>query len=1006
METPDKQSFGNIIDNIKKGEYAIPDFQRDFEWQASDVAELLKSIFKDFYIGTLLLWKADRKNIEDLSCEPIYGFPKAKLKPEHIVLDGQQRLSAIHYALFAPEAHYPKKSRRCLFFINIPALLIGNFDEAIYYEWDYKKAVDLSKDLELQFRLKVLPMKILSRDDYDYRDWIEDYIKYWKKNDSETVDRESQGLKDLIKDLLQTYEMSYIELDREIEIAKVCDIFTKINSTGVNLSIFDLMNAILKPKKIQLKEMWSRAPEDFNGIVEAKNILATMSILKQGYCAPSFLYFLVPGSEKVVKTEEGEKKKIVLIKNENEFINLWDEVIQNLSKTLNALRNPRDFGAITPNFLPYPTMIPILTALYMEKPKDQYSDKHSIEKKLKQWYWSSVFAKTYSSSAESQMARDYQEVKKWFLDDEALPQSVVQSNIEVGSLNLINETTQSSAIYKAIFNILIMKGANDFVNSDKPEYSNLHDHHIVPNSWGKRRIGKQINSILNRTPLSDVTNRDVIGDQLPNVYLKRLFDEAKDRDNIYKVLESHLINKKAVDILLREKFTADDYYEFIAEREKSMLQEIRKSIGNISLLEENLESNPNQALNDLEKSIRDFLDLHLRAKFGNIYWKDAIPEHIKQMISTNIQRDISRNPSMLDINDPRKRLDYCDMSSYYPIIKNNWTIFEKYFKNNQNTEKHFSQVSDFRNPEKHLRDKTEVTKKLGEASIGWFFEIINPDYIKNFKNVKRKKDIVNVPGVENLLSEEDFDQIDTYKTWLEEKYGIDLLDRFKDKKVSGEHKNKGRYDESWCDLMPSNNFLPALTFYKSSYYTNRPEVFICLRADKDKYKDVVEEIYNMPEMFGWLYKKEWKKNIITVPISLDKKGQVGKELQNAYNARLKIQNKYLINEVDDILYCRTEGVEARGKYLPGRELKVFKRSSSRISEVESFNGTSGQRLRKELVKIGILKEEEGVYVFTEDYVFSSPTAASEVVLGRSSNGRKDWVDKDGDTLDSIKNNLK
>lgn len=991
METPDKQSLGRIIDGIREGRYVIPDFQREFEWHASDVTELLKSIFKDYYIGTLLLWRADKKNVEDLSCESIYGF-EGKCNEEHIVLDGQQRLSALHYAFFAPQKHFPKKSRRCLFFISIEELLNENYNDAIYYEWDYKKTVDLLNDKESQFKQKILPLKILSQEKYDYRDWIDEYVKYWEKNGSKTIEDEEKGLKDIIKELLQTYEMSYIELDRKIEIAKVCDIFTKINSTGINLSIFDLMNAILKPKDIQLKEMWRKVSTGFNDVMEAKNVLMTMSILKQDYCAPSYLYYLVPGSKKIIKTLSGDKKEIVLFETKDEFIDSWNFVVESLPKALKSLQNPRDFGAITATFLPYPTMIPIFTALSIEKRNDEYKDKHDINKKLKRWYWSSVFAKAYSSSVESQMAKDYQEVKKWFTNDELLPQAVIQSNLEVDNLNLMNETSQGSAIYKAIFDILIMKGAKDWVSADKPEYSNLHDHHIVPNSWGKIKVGKRINTILNRTPLSDITNRDVINDDLPNVYLKKLFDEAKDINEIYKVLESHLISRKAVEILLRENFTVDDYDEFIDEREKSIMKEIRKVIGNVSLLEENLTIDPNKVLNDLEKNLRDFLDTYFKDEFGDNYWKAAIPSHIQELIKTNIQRDINQNPAIIAINDPRKKLNYCDMSHYYPIIKNNWNIFEEIFINNHNTEKHFSQVSEYRNPEKHLREMTEVTKKLGEASIEWIFGIINPDYIKNYKNIKRKSDIINIPGLENLFSEEDLDKVDKYKEWLEEKSDVKLLDRFKDKKAFGQHKAKGKYDESWYNLIAVDKFIPIISFDKCSYYTGKPEVFICIQVEKQKYKDVIEEIRNMSEMSNWLYKKEYGEHFMMVSVSLNDQTQVKEELQKAFDVREKINNKYLKNKKDDVLQCTMEGIKAKGRYLPGNEFIVFSESGARVEEVESFKNVSGQKLRKELTRKGILKKFDNKYIFTEDYIFGSPSAASNVILGRPSNGSMEWID--------------
>ncbi len=40
----------------------------------------------------------------------------------------------------------------------------------------------------------------------------------------------SKPFSDLIEELLQKYKVSFIKLDDEIEIGKVCDIFTHINS--------------------------------------------------------------------------------------------------------------------------------------------------------------------------------------------------------------------------------------------------------------------------------------------------------------------------------------------------------------------------------------------------------------------------------------------------------------------------------------------------------------------------------------------------------------------------------------------------------------------------------------------------------------------------------------------------------------------------------------------------------------------------------------------------------
>ena len=52
-----------------------------------------------------------------------------------------------------------------------------------------------------------------------------------------------------VKSLTEQYQISYIELDQQLGIDKVCDIFTQINSKGIQLDTFDLINALLKPKE-------------------------------------------------------------------------------------------------------------------------------------------------------------------------------------------------------------------------------------------------------------------------------------------------------------------------------------------------------------------------------------------------------------------------------------------------------------------------------------------------------------------------------------------------------------------------------------------------------------------------------------------------------------------------------------------------------------------------------------------------------------------------------------
>ena len=47
-------SIRNFIDDIKKGDYVIPHFQRDFDWRPNMVTDLFESILHGYYAGTIL----------------------------------------------------------------------------------------------------------------------------------------------------------------------------------------------------------------------------------------------------------------------------------------------------------------------------------------------------------------------------------------------------------------------------------------------------------------------------------------------------------------------------------------------------------------------------------------------------------------------------------------------------------------------------------------------------------------------------------------------------------------------------------------------------------------------------------------------------------------------------------------------------------------------------------------------------------------------------------------
>jgi hypothetical protein len=82
---------------------------------------------------------------------------------------------------------------------------------------------------------------------------------------------------------------------------------------------------------------------------------------------------------------------------------------------------------------------------------------------------------------------------------------------------------------------------------------------------------------------------------------------------------------------------------------------------------------------------------------------------------------------------------------------------------------------------------------------------------------------------------------------------------------------------------------------------------------------------------------------------------------------------------------------------------VFTGAQVRKDVVESLreHGAFVIAMRQKLVQQGLLVESGDGYVLTQDYVFSSPSTAAMVLLGRTANGRIEWKDSNGRTLKSL-----
>lgn len=592
-QKPDHISLTTLVMRLREGRYVIPDFQREFEWEPRDIRELVRSIFLDYYIGSLLLWKGKPENFAALACEPIYAY-RGDGKKEHIVLDGQQRLTAMHYVFFAPEEPPPNRSNRCLYFIKVDQFMDGAYDDAFVYRWT-RDAVTLLANPISQYKQHMFPVSVVGKGGWELPNWVQGYENYWsheqkeaqaegKTSNADEASRRTRAAKafgEHLKAITEQYQISFVELDRDLDIDKVCDIFTQINSRGTRLDVFDLVNALLRPKGLKLKELWRKAKSKMDFIDHGRHrmnvyLLQVMSILLQGYCSSKYLYYLLPGQEKQVRDPDGSLRKEILIPDIETFERRWDEAVEAVEKAIKRLRQPREYGAIASRYLPYVSILPAFAALQTALRALPATRQPDAQDKLRHWYWASVFTNRYSGSVESTGARDYLDVKAWFEEGATEPDFIAEFRERIDTLDLRRQTKRGTSVYNGLFNLLIRQGARDWVSDGFPQYDDLDDHHIVPKSWGKKMgVGDEIDTILNRTPLTAHTNRDIVRDYLPNQYLYEMI-KRRGESKVRATLETHFVSSGAFDVLLRKPFTERDFKEFLGERQRTFQHAIRK----------------------------------------------------------------------------------------------------------------------------------------------------------------------------------------------------------------------------------------------------------------------------------------------------------------------------------------------------------------------------------------------------------------------------------------------
>lgn len=545
---PDKESIIDLMGDARKGELVLPEFQRSFIWDRQAIEELLVSVLNNYFIGTLLLLGVSPTN-SPFKARKIEGIEDGNLYPKRMILDGQQRMTSMHYALFGPDLSLKNTSYPYRFFLDLDKALEGNWDEAVFSQPTYwQSTADLFQNWKLQYERMTISFAAL-KDWQTWQAWRDGYRDFCDEREDRIFDSSwMRAVDELVRTFL-TFQVALVELPQDTSLEMVVEIFERINRTGEPLSVFELLTARLWKDDINLRELWKATLENRPRIDQVAS--------DKGERYPKFALQVIA----LLRGQECKRKNLIMLGAED-FEQDWETANTYIAKALQRLQSTNDggYGVIPVLALPYSTLVPPL-AVILHAIDTQYPGSPDVYRKMHHWYWSSVFTERYGGSTDTLTQRDYIQLTEWMEDDDRIPEAIVTDPTEFQ--RDLHEVVRMGAVYKGILCLVAIEGARDFYSGDTIALHDLDDHHIFPRSYLRDHgyEADERNTILNRTLITRETNRKFIGSKAPSDYVAEM-ESLHGVGGAMRILQTHFIDEQAYSAM-----KADDYQAFLDARE-------------------------------------------------------------------------------------------------------------------------------------------------------------------------------------------------------------------------------------------------------------------------------------------------------------------------------------------------------------------------------------------------------------------------------------------------------
>lgn len=571
MQTNDRQ-ITELMKAVDTGSAQLPDFQRGWVWDDNRIKALIASITSNFPVGAAMFLEYGNADIR-FKYRVIEGSPAYRVVPAELILDGQQRITSMYSSLYSPKPVHTKtdkgKEIQRFYYIDIKKALDPSCDRVdaiisvpetrkITSNFGRKDVLDVSTP-DLEYEKKLFPLNTILDSSKTFM-WMQGYMAY-HKNDPAIVKEWMDFQGKIIMAVFQ-YKMPVILLDRNTPKEAVCQVFENVNTGGVSLTVFELLTAVFAMDDFELRKDWqSRYDKYFNG-----DILSVIT-------ATDFLTALTLLSSYKKGGTVSCKKKDVLNLALSEYRKYADDLSEGFVEAEKILQEERIFVS---RDLPYTTQLIPLAVLCTILAEDRKIKITNIKNKIKQWYWCGVFGELYGSANETRYVNDVVGVMEWINDDTKLPKTVAEAYFN--PLRLLTLQSRLSAAYKGIMALILKNHSKDFISGREMDFTvykaeGVDIHHVFPKDYcEKQRYPREKwNSVVNKTPISYSTNRE-IGGVAPGKYLDKIAQKGQVAVPVLdSYLESHWLNVTAC--------RTDNFDMHIIERAKKLLDAIESAMG-------------------------------------------------------------------------------------------------------------------------------------------------------------------------------------------------------------------------------------------------------------------------------------------------------------------------------------------------------------------------------------------------------------------------------------------